>query len=109
MRADIQLIFDNIDTDYNGYIECEEFVRAAIDKSIFLDENALHFAFDFFDKDKDGGITPNEIEEILFPNGQKDEIASNQLLEIFNEADVDSDGRISFREFYNVMKEILKE
>ena len=48
---DVDQIFKKIDGDNNGYIEYEEFVRAAVDKQMFLNENILKFAFRYFDKD----------------------------------------------------------
>ena len=38
LKDDVDIIFKNIDGDNNGYIQYEEFVRAAIDKSVFLAE-----------------------------------------------------------------------
>ena len=48
-------LMKTIDTDNNGYIEFEEFVRASIDKEKLLTEKNLKIAFDIFDKDKSGG------------------------------------------------------
>ena len=44
----VDLIFKNIDTDFNGFIEYEEFVRAAVNSSIFMSQNYLKFAFNYF-------------------------------------------------------------
>ena len=35
LKKEVETVFSNIDTDHNGYIEHEEFIRAAIDKVFF--------------------------------------------------------------------------
>ena len=50
-KEKVDLIFANIDTDFNGFIEYEEFVRAAVNSSIFMSQNYLKFAFNYFDRD----------------------------------------------------------
>ena len=66
MRKQVDIIFNNIDSDHNGYLEYEEFVRAAIDKDHFLSVNFLQFAFNYFDKDHDGEITLEEVKNKFF-------------------------------------------
>ena len=43
------------------FIEYEEFIRAAIDKEYFLSNNFIKFAFNYFDRDKNGDVTFEEI------------------------------------------------
>ena len=43
IKKKVNKIFKNIDNDNNGFIEYEEFARAALDKRIFLDENVLKY------------------------------------------------------------------
>ena len=38
LQNKVDIIFNNIDTDHNGYIEYEEFIRAAVDKEYFLSQ-----------------------------------------------------------------------
>lgn len=109
LEDDVNKIFMNIDDDYNGYIECEEFVRGGIDKSIFLTDEILKFAFRFFDKDGSGEITPDEIKNVFFSNLDNDSVVDRQLKKIFNEVDFNDDGKISFDEFAYVMRKILKD
>ena len=45
IQKEVEIIFNNIDTDHNGYIEYEEFIRAAVDQDYFLSNNYLQFAF----------------------------------------------------------------
>ena len=49
LKNDIDLIFNNIDTNHNGFIEYEEFIVAAIDKENLLSKNCIQFAFNYFE------------------------------------------------------------
>ena len=101
----VNKIFKNIDNDNNGFIEYEEFARAALDKRIFLDENVLKFTFDFMDKDGSGEISLSELKEIF---GVKDDKESEILLkEIIDKIDTDGNGEISFKEYNDMMKNII--
>ena len=65
LEKDVDTIYKNIDMDNNGYIEYEEFVRAAVNKEHFIDPRVIHFAFSYFDKDGSGEITFDEIEAVF--------------------------------------------
>ena len=108
LEEDIEEIYKNLDMDNNGYIEYEEFVRAAVSKEYFVKDNALKFAFRYFDKDNSGEITFNEIEE-LFSQSIPDRTKVHETLtNIIKEADINEDGKINFDEFSKVMKRMLK-
>ena len=94
--------------DNNGYIEYEEFVRAAISKEKFIsNENILRFAFNYFDKDNSGSIDRDELNEV-FKQGNSDPIAVQKALDkIIEEVDKDKNGTIEFEEFVHVMKKML--
>jgi calcium-dependent protein kinase len=106
LKKDIDIIFKNIDSDNNGYIEYEEFVRAAIDKEMFLNENILKFAFRYFDKDNSGEISYEEIEEVFKSHVQNDNVHQS-LSQIISEVDTNGDGIISFDEFVDIMQKLL--
>jgi Ca2+-binding EF-hand superfamily protein len=65
-QEEVDMIFENVDLDKNGYIEYEEFIRAALanTEDLFCDIN-LKAAFDVFDLDKNGIITLKELTEVL--------------------------------------------
>ncbi len=98
-------IFKNIDNDNNGFIECEEFSRGALDKRIFLDENVLKFTFDYMDKDGSGEISLNELKEVFGVKNDKD--AEKSLKEIIDKIDKDGNGEISIKEYSDMMKNII--
>ena len=105
----VNIIFSNIDMNHNGYIEYEEFIRAAVDKEYFLSENFLRYAFDYFDRDKNGEITYNEIKQLFFQNDKNkhNTEAQNQLLKNFEEMDINGDGVLSFDEFAKMAKKLI--
>jgi calcium-dependent protein kinase len=105
----VELIFANIDTDFNGFIEYEEFVRAAVNSSIFMSKNYLKFAFNYFDRDSSGDITFEEIKKRFTQNAKNtNKKVDKELKEIFDSIDINGDGSISFGEFCKMMKNIMQ-
>ena len=109
LQDKVDIIFNNIDTDHNGYIEYEEFIRAAVDKEYFLSDNFLKFAFDYFDRDKNGEISFNEVKTLFFQNdnNKHNSEIQKQLLKNFKEIDINEDGVLTFKEFVKMSKKII--
>ena len=105
-EKEISEIFEVLDRDHNNYIGYEEFVRAVIDKSIFLEENVLKFAFKYFDTNNKGEITYESIQNI-FRGHIKSESIDESLKKIMEEVDKDKDGKINYNDFCELMKKIL--
>ena len=108
LEKDVDQIYKNIDMDNNGYIEYEEFVRAAVSKEKFLNENVLRYAFRYFDKDGSGEITFDEIEDVFKQSITDKDNVHDSLKKIISEVDINNDGAISFEEFSRVMKKMLE-
>ena len=108
LRQDVHSIFKNLDMDNNGFIEYEEFVRAAVSKEKLLSENVLRFAFRYFDKNGSGEITFDEIEEVFKKNISDKKNIHESLEKIISEVDINGDGSISFDEFVYVMRKMIK-
>ena len=109
LKNEVELIFSHIDADHNGFIEYEEFIRAAIDKNYFLSDNFIKFAFSYFDRDGSGNITMEEVRNLFYLNekNKKSAEAQKQLKNSFDEIDVNHDGSLSFEEFVQMMKNII--
>ena len=108
VKEKVDIIFSNIDTDFNGFIEYEEFVRAAVNKEHFIDPRVIHFAFSYFDKDGSGEITFDEIEAVFKESITDKSNVHESLKKIIDEVDTNGDGIISFNEFAAIMKKMLK-
>ena len=109
LREEVEIIFQNIDTNHNGFIEYEEFIRAAIDKEYFLKENFLRHAFNYFDRNGSGLITMDEVMKLFYNNdsNRKNREAYKQLKQSFEQIDVNGDGALSFEEFCQMMGNII--
>lgn len=107
---EVDSIFKKLDNDNNGYIEYEEFVRASIDKEIFVKEEILLFAFKFFDKDHSGEITIDELKAVFCTGKEKNKEISEKVLDgILEKIDTDGNKVISYQEFKDMMKKIIAE
>jgi calcium-dependent protein kinase len=104
VEEEVDSIFKKLDNDNNGYIEYEEFVRASIDKAIFLRQEILQFAFKFFDKDNSGEITIDELKEIFCAGN---DVSEKVLDSIVEKIDKDGNKVISYEEFADMMKKII--
>lgn len=93
-----------LDTDKNGVIDFREFVSAAMHVHQLEEADAKEFerrvrkAFDYLDKDQNGYLEPEEIRKELGIKGSVDDI--------FEEGDLDADGKISYAEFKNIVETI---
>ena len=105
-KNEILEIFENLDQDHNNYIGYEDFIRAAVDKSIFLREDVLKFAFKYFDINDTGEITYESISNI-FKDHLKSNEAEENLTKILDQVDKDKDGKIKYPEFCKLMRKIL--
>jgi calcium-dependent protein kinase len=107
LKDDIDKVFKVLDSDDNGYLEYGEFVRAAINRRHFINDNYLKFAFNHFDTTKTGNINVNRIKEV-FGKYRDDALEGEVFSKIIADVDLNGDGIISYREFETVMKNILK-
>jgi len=105
-KKEIDEIFKKLDSDNNGFIEYEEFVRASINKEILVTDEILKFAFSFFDKDNSGQITVSELKDIFCYNQDK-QISEDVMKKIMEDIDTDGNHEISFEEFKEMMKNII--
>ena len=94
---------NTVDIDGNGTIDYNEFVLATINKTKLLDKEKLEQTFKLFDKDGNGFISKEEIEEVLGPSI----IDSKELDKMIKEVDKNGDGQISMVEFKEMMVKLI--
>ncbi len=106
LKDDVNKIFENLDTDNSKYLEYEEFVRASIDKSIFLTEESLTLAFNYFDKEHKGEITIDDLVSIFSGDVlSKSEIS--KIRKMIKDITSNHDEKIKFKEFCDIMKKFI--
>ena len=109
-KEEAEEIFYNLDTNKSRFIEQEEFVKAAVDKKIFLEEKMMKLAFNFFDIGNDGLITYDDFIELFKDSTDEEKVkeAKEELEKIVNSLDSEKDGKINLEEFSVFMKKLLE-
>ena len=92
-------IFELLDSENKGYIEYSEFLRASLDRKSIVTEENLKSAFNFFDKENRGYFDEEQMKN-FFENKINEQLSHL----IFEEIDLNNDGKIDFQVFKNIMK-----
>ena len=107
---EFDILIEKIDLDHNNFIEYEEFLRVTVNLDVLITDQNLKLAFDFFDKDKSGKLSPDEIKEVLGVNFPDNIEKENEIIKgIISEIDLNKDGIVSFEEFKELMLKVVKE
>lgn len=97
---EVEKMFNDIDQDHSGTIDYSEFIAAAMQKRVYLDEERLHDAFHRLDVEGTGFLTKEGLTKILGASFTADEV-----VEMVQEADFKHNGKISFDEFQKLMRD----
>jgi calcium-dependent protein kinase len=101
--TDIQILMEAGDVDKDGYLDYGEFVAISIHlRKMGDNDEHLHKAFEFFDRNQSSYIEIEELQDAL-----ADDIETNGeevINGIMHDVDTDKDGRISYDEFAAMMK-----
>ncbi|KAL6976647.1 Calcium-dependent protein kinase 8 [Sarracenia purpurea var. burkii] len=101
-NADLQILMEAADIDGDGTLNYGEFVTISIHLKKMANDEHLHKAFAFFDRNQSGYIEIEELRDAL-----SDEDCSNNeevVTAIMHDVDTDKDGRINYEEFASMMK-----
>ena len=126
---EVEKMFNDIDQDHSGTIDYSEFIAAAMQKRVYLDEERLHDAFHRLDVEGTGFLTKEGLTKILGASFTADEVScifyfffrlclcfffafllqmiffGSQVVEMVQEADFKHNGKISFDEFQKLMRD----
>ncbi|CAL5360144.1 unnamed protein product [Camellia sinensis] len=100
-ESEVMQLMESADVDGNGTIDYIEFITATMHMNRMEREDHLYTAFEYFDKDKSGYITMEELEHALKKYNMGDE---KTIKDIITEVDTDHDGRINYDEFVAMMR-----
>ena len=100
---EIYKLFEQLDDNKSGIIEYEELVRGFSDKEKLLSQKNMKAAFNFFDKDKNGTITWEEIFDVVFQKKKMPKIIMNQFLKEIS-LESGEQVRINFEDFCKIVK-----
>lgn len=98
-ELNIPKIMEKCDLDGNGYLDYTEFLIAAIDWEKALNTERLTNAFNIYDKDGNGKICLNELQDVLSNSG----LERHEIKQMIEMADENNDGEIDFEEFKRLM------
>lgn len=99
---DLNDIVSGIDANNSGVIDYREFLAATLDRHSILQDSVLWQAFASFDKDDDGKISRQELQDVLADDGVKSMFAE-ELERVMKEVDTNGDGVIDYEEFKLMM------
>lgn len=98
-----QETMSKLDTNGDGKIDYSEFITAAVNRAQILSKQNLDTTFKIFDSDGNGMISVQELKDVfsggtlLNTNFEETESVWQKIMQ---EVDTDSDGNISYDEFY---------
>ncbi|KAF4356708.1 hypothetical protein CsatB_016383 [Cannabis sativa] len=101
--ADVHILMEAGDVDKDGYLDYGEFVAISVHlRKMGSDDEHLHKAFEFFDKNQTGFIEIDELRHCLADDVEEN---NEEVVEaIMQDVDTDKDGKISYEEFAAMMK-----
>lgn len=101
-ESEVQMLIEAVDTCGKGTLDYGEFVAVSLHLQRMANDEHLRKAFSYFDRDGNGYIEPEELQNALMEDGLDDCV--NIANDIFQEVDTDKDGKISYDEFDAMMK-----
>ncbi|WOK95510.1 hypothetical protein Cni_G04217 [Canna indica] len=102
VESEVQMLIDAVDATGKGALDYGEFIAVSLHLQRMANDEHLRRAFSYFDKNGNGYIESQELQEALAEDGAADSMdVANDILQ---EVDTDKDGRISYDEFVAMMK-----
>lgn len=101
-EALVDKIMKEVDSDNSGFIDYNEFLKAAIDMKSVTSPEYLQTAFNLFDRDRSGKISIEELKVVLQGRDEDQHIFEG----ILKQVDENGDGEIDIEEFAAILKKI---
>lgn len=102
---EVKELMGSLDTNNSGFIDYTEFLAGCMRSKLYLKEDLLKAAFEYFDKDSSGAITKEELRNVLSSDDIM--IPDCEIDKIIEEVDFNKDGHIDYGEFIDMMKKDL--
>lgn len=104
IKLDLNLLvqaMETVDSNQNGLIDYTEFIAACMHSVNYLKSNHLRTAFTYFDTDKDGKISREELGACLA--GEDFTLSDEQIDTMLEGVDANDDGEVDYDEFIQMM------
>jgi calcium-dependent protein kinase len=95
----LEYIVSGVDINKNGQIDYTEFIASCLGRHIYGNIVRASAAFNYFDRDKDGFITADELKKALFDNEEISIHIDEKVEKMIHDADTNGDGQIDYMEF----------
>ena len=97
----LDYILKSLDSDSNGTIEYQEFLRGVCDKESLFNNNNLKSAFDCIDEGLKGYINANDVKNFIF---QQKEVNDKMLRDYLKQFGMKIDDKLYFEDFVYLLR-----
>ena len=97
----LDYIIKSFDSDSNGTIEYQEFLRGVCDKESLFNNNNLKSAFDCIDEELNGYLTSKDIKNFIF---QQKEVSDKMLSDYLNQFGMKINDKLTFDDFVYLIR-----
>jgi len=110
-KQEFDELISSVNTNNKDHIEYEEFIQATINMQLVLTENNLELAFDYFDDDKTGRLSKENLIKALGFNhkslGPKEEKYIKELIQEIGLTEKEESNGIDLQQFKKLMSKVL--
>lgn len=102
--AEVREMIKKVDFDNSGTLSFPEFIALMVQKKRNAETDShLRIAFQFFDRNGDGYISPDELRSVLQKHGKN--ITQHETETLLRSVDMDHDGKLNYEEFLSLLRD----